>query len=346
MKLPNYIVKDSSVWQTASHSEAISRKDPYIRIGIVKSVFVDKNTNELRYLVEVRDTNDAIEVNARMMRRMGGVYNYEDIVHRGYKINDKPDEVNDFSAKAGDAVIVCFLNGNGREALILGGFHHPARKTNLKAEDGPQYESEFNGILTQINKDGEYTVTFRGQPTNLSKLSDKPSKIIDKAKYNESVGTSFYKFDKTGSFEISDNDKKAKQNFRIDKKTGFIELNSGKVQMKFTKDGEKVYLKCKDLQVVSDDKIKYATKEYELNASKTTKIKSPKIAIGQGGVELLDLVSQLAAIVKDIATQNSSEIHPTGVGPSGPPTNAGAYSSAASKAGQVKGKVDSIKGSL
>jgi hypothetical protein len=342
----NRDVKDSSIWHQQDYLDATVRKDPYIRIGIVKRVHIDSVTGELKYLVEVRNTNDAVEVNARMMRRFGGAYNYEDIIHRGYKIDDKPDPVRFFEAKAGDTVIVCFLNGEGREALILGGFMHPARKTDLKIADGPQYKSEFNGIETHINKDGEYTVTFRGQPTNIAKLSDKPSKALETPKYDTSVGTSYYKFDKTGSYEVGDNAKSLKQFMRIDKKAGTIEISSGKIQLKMTKEGEKVNLKSKELDIISDDKIKEKTKDYELDASSTTKIKSPKIAIGKGGTELLDLVSQLAAIVKDIATQNSSEIHPTGVGPSGPPTNAGAYASAASKAGTVKSKVDSIKGSL
>jgi hypothetical protein len=346
MSNPFEIIKDSSIWQNSSAFSAVTAKDPYIRIGIVKKVFKEERTSDIRYLVQIQDRNDSIEVSARMMRSFGGVYNYEDIIHRGYKIEDKPDSTRDFTTKAGDAVLVAFLNGEAREAVILGGITHPARKVDLDISKGPQYKSEFNGIEKVINSDGEYIVTFKGQPTNLSKLLDKPSKKLEAPKYDADVGTSFFKFDKTGSFEVSDNAKQDKQNFKIDKKAGTVEINAGKISLKMTKKGEKVDLKAKELSIKAETKIAEETKDFSMKASSTAKIDSPKIAFGSGGVELLDLVSQLADLVKTIATENSTEVHPTAVGPSGPPNNAGAYTSAASKAGSIKSKVDSIKGSL
>jgi len=290
---PFDIIKDSTVWRNSENFEAVNYKDPYIRMGIVKRVYRDKKTSDLRYLVEVRDRNDAIELNCRIMRKFGGAYNYEDIVFHGYKFEDKPDPVQGFDAHAGDIVIVALLNGEAREGIILGSLMHAARKSDIPIDKGPYYKSEFNGIETVINENGEYIVTFKAVPTNAKKLDDKPSATIAAPTYDDKVGTSFYKFDKTGSFEVNDKDKNGIQNFRIDKPKGTVEINSGKIKLTMTKKEEKVELKCKILDIVSDDKISGKTKEFSLDASTSVKIKSPKVAIGKEGIELLDQLFQM-----------------------------------------------------
>lgn len=301
MDNPFKIVKDSSIWQNSSSFSAVNHKDPFIRIGIVKGVFVDNKTSDLRYLVTVQDRNDSINVNAKMLRQFGGVYNYQDTVLRGYKTDDKPDPVADFSAKAGDAVLVAFLNGEAREAVILGAILHPARKVKLDITKGPQFLSEFNGVETSINDNGEYKLTFKAIPKNIDKLKEKPNKPIPEPQYNEDVGGSFFTFDKTGSIEINDKDKNGVQNLRIDKPKGSITVNSGKISLTMTKKDEKVEIKCKVINTTAIDKITNKTKEYELDASKSVKIKSPKIAIGKDGVELLDqlyqLIEKLGAVI-------------------------------------------------
>lgn len=289
---PFKIIKDSSLWQSSATAAAITNKDPYLRIAIIKKVYREKRSSDLKYLVEIQDRNDSIEVNARMLRRFGGVFNYEDVVYHGYKIDDKPDPVKDFGAKAGDTVLVAFLNGEAREAVILGGLIHPARTSAVDITKGPQYISEFNGIETIINENGEYKVTFKAVPTNVKKLDDKPSKTLPKPTYDDKVGGSFFIFDKTGSYEVNDKDKNGIQNFRIDKPKGTIEINSGKIKLTMTKKEEKVELKCKILNITSDDKITGKTKEFSLDASTFVKIKSPKVAIGKEGIELLDQISQ------------------------------------------------------
>ncbi len=293
MPNPFEIVKDSSIWQNPSDFREVNKSDPMLRIGVVKRAANDEKTGELRYLVEVQNHNDKIELNCKMLRRFGGVYNYEDYILRGYKFNDQPDPVTAFEAKAGDAVLVSQLNGQGREGIILGAINHAARSTTIKTTDGPQYMSEFNGIQTNINKDGEYTVTFRGQPTNLKGLLDSPSKKIPAATYDTKVGTSFFKVDKTGSWELSDNANSNKQFLRIDKPAGTIQLVAGKISLKFTKASELVNLKCKTTDVVSDDKISMKTKEFLIDSSTRAYIKTPKVAIGKEGVELLDQLAKL-----------------------------------------------------
>jgi hypothetical protein len=293
MNNPFNIVKDSSIWNNSEAFSAAEKKDPYLRIGIVKKVYREARTTDIKYLVEVQSRNDSVEVNARMLRKFGGVYNYEDVIDHGYKFDDKPDPTRNFEAKAGDAVLVAFLNGEAREAVILGGLIHPARKSTLDITKGPQYQSEFNGIETRINEFGEYTMTFKAVPTNAKKLDETPQTAIPAPTYDDKIGGSFFQFDKTGSIEINDKDKNGIQNLRIDKPKGTITVNSGKIKLTLTKKDEKVELKCKLLDIVSDDKITVKTKEFKMEASTSTKINSPKVAIGKEGIELLDQLYQM-----------------------------------------------------
>lgn len=331
---PFNIVKDSTVWRSSVNFEAVSHKDPYMRLGIIKKVYRDEDTSDLRYLVGMRNQNDEIEVNCRLLRKFGGVYNYEDVVLHGYKFDDKPDPVQAFDAKAGDVVLVALLNGEAREGVVIGGITHPARKSTIDITKGPQYQSEFNGIETSINQDGEYTLTFKAVPTNAKDLDNKPSKAIPAPKYDDKIGGSFLKFDKTGSWEVNDKDKEM-QNFRIDKPKGTVEINSGKIKLTLTKKDEKVELKCKVTDIVSDDKITAKTKEFKLEASTSVKINSPKVAIGKEGIELLDQIYQAIEMLSLV-----TPISP--IGPCTPLKSTPQWSGVS----QVQQKIKEITGSL
>jgi hypothetical protein len=286
-------VKDSSIWSDPESTAVVNRLDGLIRIGIVKGAFNDTASGELRYLVEIQSNAKKINMNCRMLRRFGGVYNYEDFIDRGYKTNDSPDPVTGFNAKAGDAVLVGQLNGQGREGIILGGLTHAARTTNIQAVDGPQYDSEFNGIHTNINVDGEWTLTFKGQPTNLDLLDNNPSGAIPPPTYDTTVGSSFMMFDKDGGWTVSDNAISDPQSVVIDKANGTITTTAGQVSLVISKQDQSVELTSKTLTLNSSDSINESTNDYSLLANSSAKFDSPQIAIGHDGVELLDQLTQL-----------------------------------------------------
>ena len=333
--MPDAIVKDSSIWTDPANMSVASRLDGLIRIGIVKGAFNDAVTGELRYLVEIQSNAKKINMNCRMMRRFGGVYNYEDYVDRGYKTNDSPDPVNGYEAKAGDCVLVGQLNGQGREGVIIGGLTHAARKTTIQAEDGPQYDAEFNGIHTNINADGEWTLTFKGQPTNLDGLENLPSSAIPAAQYDTTVGSSFMKFDKTGSWTISDNATSDPQSIKIDKPNGTVTTTAGQISMVMTKNSQAVVLTCKDLTINSSNSISENTKDYHLVASATAKFDSPKVAIGHGSIELLDQLTQLIDALGKILP----------ISPVGPCTMLNTVADWP-EVEKIKAKITEIKGSL
>lgn len=286
-------VRDSSIWIDTSTVRKNGGRDPYLRIGVIKSALIDPISGDVRYLAEIQDKSDKININCRAMRRFGGVYNYEDMIDRGYNTNDTPDPVQNYESKAGDIVLVAFFNGEGREGVILGGLTHPARIVTLDPSLGPQYKSEFNGIETSINQGGEYIVTFKGQPTNLAQLKNTPRNKIATPIYDTSIGTSFYKFDKTGSFTVSDNSQNGIQSLQIDKAGGIINVLSGNISLKLTKDAESVEWVCKTMDTKAEDKVSTETKEFTVDATTRTYIKTPQVAIGTDAIELLDQLAKL-----------------------------------------------------
>ena len=157
---------------------------------------------------------------------------------------------------------------------------HSGRKETLNAPDaktpnnfsefanrtGPtsvRYVSEFNGIETAINASGERRVTFKGQPTNLDKLKDAPSGAgIPAPTYDDKVGSSYYEFDKTGSWYLNDNHKEGLQSIKVDKPNGKIEIISGKTSL--------VISKKEETYTYTQKKVTFNTAdEWNLNTKKT-----------------------------------------------------------------------------
>lgn len=237
MKTPFDIVKDSSIWYNKNSLKTVFQLDSVLYTGVVRSAFNDVETGELRYMVEVHYRSDTIPVSCRMMRRFGGAFNYEDIVYRGYDYST-PAGV---AAKTGDHVLVGLLGGQGREGVILGGLTHPSRP-NLSTGKGPEFKSEFNGIETYINYHGEYTLTFKAQPVNLAELDKDPEGHAPMPEYDTSIGSSYLKWDRTGSFIVSDNADDGSQRIHIHKPNGHLSLVSGKNVFQMRKEDESTWL--------------------------------------------------------------------------------------------------------
>jgi hypothetical protein len=330
------IVKDSSIWQDPFSFQKMNSTDSKLKIGIVRTSQFNKDRGDITYIVEVQDAGDKLFIQCRHLRKHGGVYNFEDFTLQDYKFDQKYDPIPAFDTKAGDAVLVAYLNGDSREGVILGGLTHSARASTLKPEDGPQYLSQFNGIETSINKDGEYTVTFKAQPKNISKLKDSPNgKKIVAPEWDKEVGTSYFKFDKEGSYTVADNATSDPQSLKIDKKNGKIIITSGKIVLTMEKKKELTTLVCKELNIAAKDKMSTKTKEWLTDASATATIKSPKIAFGTDNIELLDqIIKAIEAIGK------VTPISP--VGPCAPMQSAPQWP----QVDAIKSKINTIKGTV
>lgn len=307
-----------------------------IRVGIVRDAKEDVNTDDINYIVEVFDTNNQMPVYCKRMERFGGVYNYEEFTHRGYTADKSAASVDKYAVRAGDVVVVAFVNGDSREGIILGSIKHPSRTRQTPKSSDIIYTSEFNGIEKSINVDGELKVTFKGIPTNNADLLKPPSgKEIPPPTYDSEVGTTYYKFDKTGGWTLSDNATQNPQSIKIDKANGTVKITAGQVSVFMDKKNQLTKVITKDTVIESSNSIKETTKDYSIDATATYKLRSPKIAIGHSGTELLDQITKLIDAVGKL----------TIISPMGP---CSAVNTAPQWSGvnKVKQAITEIKGSL
>jgi hypothetical protein len=314
----------------------LHKRDGTVKTGIVKEVRKIEKTNENRFIVEVWDKSQHIPVVCSYIAKFGGIYNYEEYNWRGFSAGEDEAGRGEYSVRPGDTVLIAYINGTSQEGVILGALKHPGRAPQFEPEDGVVYASEFNGLKKEINIDGEYTTTFRGIQTNITDLDKAPDgNPIPEPKYDEEVGTTFTKFDKTGGWITSDNATSDPQSIHIDKEGGRIIVTSGKIVLTMEKSGELTSLTTSELKIDALKKMDTSTQDWATVASKTAKIKSPKIAFGTDGTELLD------QIIK--ALEGLGKVKPISpVGPCAPLTATPEWGEVA----RIISKINGIKGSL
>ena len=196
-----------------------------LRIGVITDCYEisdKKNITKLtpEYTVVTQEVDGAMGMkyvtytNVISTDGFGGIADFFE-----YKLRQSKEVINkssnksshDFKKQNGTLVLLLCLDGSSERAIIIGGLPNVQdpknqRKSTLTKENGLHLEGEYNGINWQVNKNGEFTLTFRS-PT------DNNGKVIDK-KYS---GT-YAKIDKTGSFEIKD----SKNSTRMDNDKGGI----------------------------------------------------------------------------------------------------------------------------
>lgn len=290
----DYIIRDSSIWEDPRSTSLLYGKDCAVRIGVVRDEVFVTTEGKTRYAVEVWDNGRNIPIACIRTSRFGGIYNYEEYTHRGFTPGTS-DASAVRSLEPGDHVIVAYLGGQAREGVILGSINHTGRKEVInnpeqKAKNevsefvnraGPttvRYISEFNGIETAINASGEHRITFKGQPTNLDKLKEAPNgSDIPNAVYDKKVGSSYYEFDKTGSWYLNDNAENGLQSIKVDKPNGKIEIVSGKTSLVINKNDETYTYTQKKVTFNTADEWSLNTKKTNIMSTNEINAKSAKI---------------------------------------------------------------------
>ena len=270
-------------------------KDFSLREGTVKSVYV--SSGEITYLVDViYNSNQNFLISCSCLVKFGGLFNYEEFIEHGYNssVEGAPSEYPS-SVKPGDRVVIAMLYGSKNQGVILGCLQHPARFSSWDNSQGPKWEYEFNGVRIQINSDGEYTLTYKGIPSNakdLDKLID--GKKLSNPQYNAVVGGSFLKFKKDGSIELNDgNDEDTVQSIEINKTEGIVKISTGSNYIIFDQTDDSFMLYCAEHNAIVNDAYNILCTDYSLTASDSATIVSPKIAFGTADIELLDKLTQL-----------------------------------------------------
>jgi phage gp45-like len=283
------IIRDSSIWKTPI-SNLSNKEQNRIDIGIVIEERYSKELDSILYLVETYQAHRRTIISCTQMIKVGDVYNYEEIKLRSQSKKNIKNSSMAFQTRLGEMVLVACVGGVDNSGIIIGSVRHPGRALKLTTKD-MAYASEYNGLETTIDKDGAYKIKFQGTPTNLKDARD-GSKLAP-PKYDDKTSGSYLSFDKTGSFILTDASKEKPQTIKIDKQNGFMTIVSGDISMTMDKKSKKISIKCEEKIVEANKKMSIKTPEFSIDSSKSVKIKGQKIAIGYGGNELLEILSNL-----------------------------------------------------
>jgi hypothetical protein len=124
----------------------------------------------------------------------------------------------------------------------------------------------------------------------------------------------------TGSWTISDAATSNPQSIVVSKPNGTITVTSGQVSVILNK---------------NDQSFDAACQSFTLQATTSAEINSPKVAIGNGSIELLDQITQLITALGNVIPMSP-------IGPCAPLMATSQWT----QVQQIQSKIDQIKGSL
>ena len=161
-------------------------------IGQVERIhFVDDATNVSKQFVEydvsVRNESGGQTVykNIRSAGSLGGANDFEETILESneFAFSGLLATSNIFKNKNGTLVYISFRDGSLDKPYIDSTVDHP-RLSGATRADGIRKKGEFRGLGWEINKDGEFTLTYRGnrQPNGeLVRADSGPTEVkIDK----------------------------------------------------------------------------------------------------------------------------------------------------------------------
>lgn len=284
-----------------------SYKNTALRVGVIVETFPVSDTNNKSKLTteynvvvteqhEDKGSTTILYRNCMSSEGFGSIADFfERTLRKTKKRTKKGDAVNTKGQDGAIALILC-LDGVSDKAVVIGQLTHPDRQTTLKTAE-PRLEGEYNGINVKIETDGSAKFTFRG-------ATDNQGKPID-----SSQGDTVLEVTKDGSFHFNHKtidlmvakvgdvilDVKGNGNITINAAKDITINNKGNTTLNTTKD---VNVNCTNATVT---------------AKATATVEGKLVKLGAGAAEAVIKGDTFAGIF-------DSHIHPTGVGPSGPPT--------------------------
>jgi hypothetical protein len=299
----DYIVKDSSLLPSIDAFRVYHQSDCAIRVGIVRSRQEEKDET-IRYIVDVFYRGKQMPILCVMMTQVNGVHNYEEYNLRPWLAVKTPIQspaaISTYDLRSGDVVLVAFLDGQGREGVILGGVSNPARPPRIK--DDEQYVSQINGLKTVIKKDGSFKIEFNGKPINDAALDIPPTGVpYPEAVFNPLIKGSRFGFDNDGSVFLTD----GKQAIKIKKGllSGSMVLSSGTNNISLASE-----IAVPEIGISSGGNVTIqANQSIDLNSllafratALETSIVSAQVAIGNSAFELIDGLIQIIEGIGDL----------------------------------------------
>lgn len=284
-----------------------------LRGQVLRVIPVDAKDNSsgggyVQYEVALENGKGGVSnVFARKLSSIYGANDYEEEISEPseHAFKGANDNTNNFANRNGAIVVVSFLNGNINDPVILGSIAHP-KKPGAKKEDGIRYVKLFRGVKVEINKDGEWSVTYQSPFNPDGKLKA------------EDTGPSYIKLDKTGSLDINLKKGTIKQKHDVVTEATDFEYKTG-LKVKFDGKGDKVTFTTKGGTKVEID----GTKKVTVTAgSSTVTIQDGKIQLSGDLVDVGTGASALAVLGPQLIAWLTSHTHLYMPGPGGPTPSA------------------------
>lgn len=234
--------------------------DYALKVGTVTDIFYPEEKSNIsqqniEYNVMVSDINQQGNVTLRLYRNCL-ISNPFGMSNNNLTYTLQADNADDGRIEFGSLVLLLCVSGqsSGGAAIIIGGAPHP-NGTKYKKDDGQFYDFNFNGINYNINKDGEWTLTFN-TPV------DKNGKKLDE----KAAGTQI-KIDKEGKLKLSDNEGQLIELDRVNQKAtwsngaDFIVIDKKNKKIELSSSGDLSSKSTKKTEVSSDDNMTISSKK-------------------------------------------------------------------------------------
>lgn len=281
-----------------------SYKNFPLRIGVVVQSYPtsdinnrSKLTNEYDVSVieqyEDRGATTIIYKNCLSSEGFGSIADFFERTLRPMKKKLSKGNAINLKDQNGAIVLLLCLDGMSDKGIIISSLTHPDRQTTL-TDQGPYLEGEFNGVNIKVATDGSATFTFNG-------ATDNDGNIIDPTQ-----GTTTIQVEKDGSFQIGN----TTITFRLDK-NGDATLTANKdINLNANGNINIIVKGNASLQCVNANV--NASGDAEVKAAGTATIEGKTVKLGEAAAE---------SVIKGdtFKKYQDSHIHPTPVGPTGPP---------------------------
>lgn len=175
-----------------------------LRTGEVQAVYfpeddenVSKRFVEYQVWVQHRANGTAVTKiydHCIAVDQLGSIADFSFATYRADPSATRKDSAKTMKPGLGAKVLILCINGESTSGVIVGGIRNGQAEVDAK-EDGHHMHSRFNGVDVQVNKDGEYTLTYQGA----QKVDGTSEDDVDQ----DVVGT-FVKISKDGKFTVSD----------------------------------------------------------------------------------------------------------------------------------------------
>ena len=292
---------------------------------ITYDVLVQEQLNENKHTT--------VYYNCPVLDMFGGVSDFLEYTLRpnvqdlmSFKLTQGPLKDSDLNKLLGSMVLILCIGATAANPIIVGGIKNvllnknPNYDTKIKdkKENGHFLNFSFNGITTSINKYGELFLNFFG-PTNSQGILRGSSNDIEKGSTNSNnpnsnivgdpkASNSFLKIDKKGDITVSAN--------------ATDDVNKPNRYIKIQKDGKII------INIDEKNTIEFKEKQIELKLDGGAGLKisdkdgNTTTLLGNAGVKaaIADHLKTLWTQFKAKADLFDAHTHPTGMGPSGPPT--------------------------